>query len=59
MNPRDLALVIMQGVSAGSEEVIVCDIKTRLAIFAKRLFPDVISKYMNSRAEKGWYQYRK
>jgi hypothetical protein len=59
MDPKELSLRILVAIADNTEELIVCDTKTKLAIYAKTLFPSLISMYMNSRAKSGWAQFRK
>jgi len=59
MEPADLARAILEAVATGENEVLACDLKTKLAILARALIPDTLAKYMASRAKKGWKELRK
>jgi len=54
MDPAELATKILEAVAMEQDEVLACDLKTKAAIAARALLPGTLSKYMASRAKKGW-----
>lgn len=54
MDPAALAGAVLEAVAVGDDEVLACDLKTKLAVLARAVLPGPLASYMRSRAAKGW-----